>query len=185
MTKEGCEPRADPDRLDQVPPSFRRHWEPEPGEPGGQSLAKMVEEDGSAYDLAPPRADCLIESLRAFGYTTPAAVADLVDNSISAAARNVWISCYWAGASSWIRIVDDGVGMSEEQLRDAMRAGSQNPRIARAPSDLGRFGLGLKTASFSQCRLLTVASKQSGSDLAARCWDRGKYVRVASPAGLG
>ena len=131
------------------------------------------------YDSAPPKPEALIESLRAFGYTSASAIADLVDNSISAGARNVWIDFHWAGAQSWVRIRDDGQGMSTEELVEAMRAGSQSPRSPRSLSDLGRFGLGLKTASFSQCRVLTVASKRVGSSVSIRQWDLDVVGRFA------
>jgi hypothetical protein len=60
--------------------------------------------------------------------------------------------------------------MPEERLIEAMRFGGIGPDAARATDDLGRFGLGLKTASLSQCRQLTVASKSAG-ELAAFTWD--------------
>jgi hypothetical protein len=123
------------------------------------------------YDLVPPAAGAMIESLRAYGYTLPTAVADLLDNSISAGARNIWIKFHWNGSDSFISILDDGSGMTEEELREAMRPGSKNPLEERPPKDLGRFGLGLKTASFSQCRRLTVASKKEGGSPAFRRWD--------------
>jgi hypothetical protein len=122
------------------------------------------------YDIAEPRASALIESLRAFGYTLPAAVADLVDNSISARAHTVSITAHWAGPDSWIAVVDDGQGMTEAELIEAMRAGSQSPREARRRDDLGRFGLGLKTASFSQARELTVRARRDNAT-AERRWD--------------
>jgi len=113
----------------------------------------------------------MFESMRAYGYTVPAAIADLIDNSIAAGCSTVWLQFQWSGADSWIRVTDDGRGMDHIELRDAMRLGSRNPLHERAPTDLGRFGLGLKTASLSQCRRLTVASKQApGSDLVRR-WD--------------
>lgn len=123
------------------------------------------------YELADPKPAALIESLRAFGYTIQAAIADLVDNSISAGARNVWLTFYWGGTDSWVTIVDDGHGMDEHELKEAMRAGSQSPRETRHADDLGRFGLGLKTASFSQCRELTVMSRREGGRLGQRRWD--------------
>jgi hypothetical protein len=127
--------------------------------------------DGSAdYDLADPRPEALVESLRAFGYTLPTAVADLVDNSISAGAHRVRIHAHWAGEDSWLSVMDDGAGMSEATLVEAMRAGSQSPRDARRKDDLGRFGLGLKTASFSQARELTVRTLQEDA-IAERRWD--------------
>ena len=125
----------------------------------------------AGFDLAPPQAASLIESLRAFGYELCTALADLVDNSISANARNIWIDFHWAGKDSVVVVTDDGDGMSESKLVAAMRPGSQNPLQDRRPNDLGRFGLGLKTASFSQCRRVTVRSKVSGGNVATRCWD--------------
>jgi Histidine kinase-, DNA gyrase B-, and HSP90-like ATPase len=122
------------------------------------------------YDIADPRPEALVESLRAFGYTLPTAVADLVDNSISADAHRIWINAHWAGQDSWLSVMDDGTGMSETTMIEAMRAGSQSPRDARRQDDLGRFGLGLKTASFSQARELTVRSLRGGA-VAERRWD--------------
>lgn len=87
-------------------------------------------------------------------------MADILDNSISAGANNIWISRIWKGGQSIITIKDDGIGMNHQELIEAMRPGSQNPLEERSKSDLGRFGLGLKTASFSQCRILTVYSKR-------------------------
>ncbi len=123
------------------------------------------------FELAIPRPDALIESLRAVGYTLPTALADIVDNSIAAAATTIWITFHWAGAHSAITILDDGRGMTEGTLLEAMRPGTQSPLEERGPRDLGRFGLGLKTASFSQCRSLSVATRQRGARLAIRRWD--------------
>jgi hypothetical protein len=123
------------------------------------------------YDIAAPQASAMIESLRAFGYSVQTALADLIDNSISAGARNVWLEFFWDGAWSHISLRDDGRGMTESELVDAMRPGNRNPLEVRDRLDLGRFGLGLKTASFSQCRCLTVASRASGSGISVRQWD--------------
>ena len=118
-----------------------------------------------------PCADALVETLRAIGYSPETAIADLIDNSIAARARNVAIRFNWAGPASTVVISDDGEGMSEDELVKAMRPGSFNPRDERGEHDLGRFGLGLKTASFSQCRRLTVISKKAGGQVYYRCWD--------------
>ncbi|HKP90074.1 MAG TPA: ATP-binding protein [Thermoleophilaceae bacterium] len=108
-------------------------------------------------------------SLRDIGYDTPAAVADLVDNSIDADARNVDITLTREGRSSWIRVADDGIGMTARELDEAMRYGS---RREYARHHLGHFGLGLKTASLSQCRRLTVMSKTTPRGrIEGRCWD--------------
>ena len=128
-------------------------------------------------ELAEPLAAPLIQSLRAFGYDLPTAIADLIDNSISAKAKNIWVTFHWSGAKSYIAIADDGQGMAEASLVNAMRPGSQNPLEKRDPADLGRFGLGLKTASFSQCARLTVGTKSSGASLAVRAWDL-DYVAI-------
>lgn len=111
------------------------------------------------------------ESLRAFGYELPSAIADLIDNSVFARARNIWVEFVWNGKTSAISITDDGAGMSEGVLVDAMRPGSRNPLESRDPGDLGRYGLGLKTASFSQCRRIAVRSKTKGRAESTRCWD--------------
>ena len=130
------------------------------------------------YDVAEPEPSALIESLRAFGYSMRTAIADLVDNCISASARNVWIRFEWDGAHSFISIRDDGSGMTDVELVAAMRPGSRSPLEERAPSDLGRFGLGLKTASFSQCRRLSVVTKKKNYPCVARCWDL-DYINTA------
>ncbi len=117
----------------------------------------------------PPYAPTLIESTRAIGYTLEAAIADIVDNSISALASCIDIFFFPVG-DSYIAILDDGCGMDTDELETAMRYGSQSPNEKREANDLGRFGLGLKTASLSQCRTLTVVSKQD-SCIEARCWD--------------
>jgi hypothetical protein len=125
----------------------------------------------NTYDVVNPGASAMIESLRAYGYSLNSAVADLLDNSITAHAKNIWIHMFWEGDSSWISIIDDGCGMDEKTLINAMRPGSQNPLDERSEDDLGRFGLGLKTASFSQARSLTVASHISGGETNFRRWD--------------
>jgi len=123
------------------------------------------------YEISAPKPCALVESLRSVGYSLPTAVADILDNSVTARARSIWIDFHWAGQDSTITILDDGIGMSEETLAAAMRPGSANPLDDRRAEDLGRFGLGLKTASFSQCRRLTVWSRAEGRPLAGRCWD--------------
>jgi len=111
----------------------------------------------------------LIESMRAVGYSIQAAVADLIDNSISACADSIEVK-YDASDNPFVAILDNGEGMAPHELTNAMRHGSQNPTDRRDPNDLGRFGLGLKTASLSQCRKLTVISKKDGV-ISARRWD--------------
>lgn len=120
---------------------------------------------------APPRAGAMMEALRGLGYSTAAALADIVDNSVSAGASEVRIDFVWAGTASRVSVLDDGQGMNDADLEKAMRLGGKSPLDERAPDDLGRFGMGLKTASFSQCRRLTVASlTKDGSPCCLR-WD--------------
>ncbi|WP_294674211.1 ATP-binding protein [uncultured Fluviicola sp.] len=121
-------------------------------------------------DAAPP-AGSMMESLRDLGYSTEAAVSDIIDNAIFAKATTVWINFIWDGNKSRIVFKDDGNGMFEEELIQAMRPGSQSPASARDLSDLGRFGLGLKTASLSQCRMFTVISKKKSESLTFWRWD--------------
>jgi hypothetical protein len=144
------------------------------------------------YEISAPKPCALVESLRSVGYSLPTAIADIVDNSIAAHAKNVWIDFHWAGPDSWISIVDDGDGMNEKTLTDAMRPGSANPLDSRKPDDLGRFGLGLKTASFSQCRKLSVWSRCAEGNAAGRSWDldyvanhdEWRLLKVAAPRRL-
>jgi len=118
-----------------------------------------------------PEASSMIETFRAIGYSIETAVADIIDNSISACAKNIWINFRWLGSETWISIKDDGCGMDNSQLIQAMRPGSKNPLEDRGSKDLGRFGLGLKTASFSQCRRLSVISKKESIDPVFWTWD--------------
>lgn len=118
-----------------------------------------------------PGAAAMIETFRAIGYSLETAVADIIDNSISAGARNIYINRVWRGGESMIIIKDDGYGMSDEEIIQAMRPGAQNPLEERSLTDLGRFGLGLKTASFSQCRNLTVISKKKGGNVNFWTWN--------------
>ena len=118
----------------------------------------------------PPRAAVLAESLRDVGYSLQTAVADVIDNSVAAGARNVRLFAETHSDSPAIGILDDGCGMSEEELVEAMRPGSKSPLDHRPAHDLGRFGLGLKTASFSQCRRVTVMTRRDGRTSCA-VWD--------------
>lgn len=129
--------------------------------------------DYSNYTTTPaiPEASSMIETFRAIGYSIEAAVADVIDNSISAEAKNIWLDFEWKGSETWVSIKDDGFGMNNEELIQAMKPGSKNPLDGRSCKDLGRFGLGLKTASFSQCRKLTVLSKKEGFQQAFWTWD--------------
>ncbi|RYD85846.1 MAG: ATP-binding protein [Verrucomicrobiaceae bacterium] len=118
-----------------------------------------------------PSAARLLESMRDIGYSFESALADIVDNSITAHASRIEIANdVHPETGPYLSVLDDGQGMSPGELTQAMQHGSRSPREVREANDLGRFGLGMKTASFSQCRQLTVVSRKDG-ELTARCWD--------------
>src|SRR5690349_16193592 len=98
------------------------------------------------YDVSPSAAR-LTGSLRDIGYEFTTAVADIVDNSVAAAATRVEILIEHNGADSTVFIADDGAGMSPQILLEALRFGT---RRSYGQGELGRYGLGLKTASLSQ-----------------------------------
>lgn len=117
-----------------------------------------------------PYAPILMESTRAIGYSIESAIADIIDNSL--AAESTSISIYYDTSDfPYIAILDNGRGMTDNELTEAMRYGSCSPMQERNTDDLGRFGLGLKTASLSQCRKLTVLSKKLERCEIARQWD--------------
>lgn len=123
-----------------------------------------------------PYAPVLVESTRSIGYSFETAVADIIDNSISASATDIRI-CFMSKEPQWLCIEDNGCGMAENELETAMRYGTYSPSNTRRKDDLGRFGLGLKTASLSQCRKLTVMSKCQGHIVAA-CWDLDHIIQT-------
>jgi len=112
---------------------------------------------GTWYDVAPSAAR-LTGSLRDIGYDFPTAVADILDNSVAAGATRVDVMVEFDGADSRVIIADDGCGMGSRALLEALRFGTR--RTYRG-GELGRYGLGLKTASLSQCRSVTVVSRSS------------------------
>lgn len=122
-----------------------------------------------------PVAPTLMGSLRSMGYSFESAIADIVDNSISAHATTVQIQFPTNPLDIIaVGIIDDGYGMSSEELFEAMRYGSMPSEMVRDEDDLGRFGMGMKAASLSQCRNLTVVSFKNGSR-SAFTWD---YVYI-------
>lgn len=119
----------------------------------------------------PPDASALMTSARSFGnYDLSGALADLIDNCIDAKAANVDITCRFNGGDPEVRVLDNGSGMSREELCAAMRPASRNPNETRSPDELGRFGWGMKSASLSQCRRLTVLSHK-GNSRSGAVWD--------------
>lgn len=125
----------------------------------------------STYKQSIPQADTLMGSMRSMGYSFEAAIADVIDNSISANCRLVKLFFPVEPTDDLVvGILDDGEGMSDKTLFNAMRYGSTDSELERHANDLGRFGLGMKSASLSQCRILTVVSLQNGK-LSSYSWD--------------
>ena len=122
-------------------------------------------------EVAKPNPRSTINSYRSFGYNLSTAIADILDNSISASATEIKINYKWIGQDSFISISDNGVGMNKDELVIAMTPGSKDPEEERSEKDLGRFGMGLKTASFSQCKRLTCITKKENYSTIKRCWD--------------
>lgn len=122
-------------------------------------------------EIAKPNPKSTINSYRSFGYNLSMAIADIIDNSISANANEIRLDYKWNGQDSFISISDNGTGMNKEELVLAMTPGSKDPEENRSEKDLGRFGMGLKTASFSQCKRLTCITKRESYATIKRCWD--------------
>jgi len=116
-----------------------------------------------------PYAPILVESTRSLGHSFESALADIIDNSISKGAKEINVNFRSVG-NPYLAIIDNACGMDENELVAAMRYGSRSSLEIRDKSDLGRFGLGLKVASLSQCRKLTVVTKKNGVITSAR-WD--------------
>jgi hypothetical protein len=125
----------------------------------------------ATVDLAPP-AGALIQSLRSIGYNFNSAIADIVDNSIDAKAKTIRVQIIPGNLDSFaVSILDDGAGMTFDELKDAMSLGSKSPELQRAEGDLGRFGMGLKTASFSQAKVLSVITLRSSGSWSGLRWN--------------
>lgn len=116
-----------------------------------------------------PRPSAFVFSLRSVGYSLETAVADIIDNSIAAGCSSIRVF-FSNEQDSKLVLIDDGEGMDASELKEAMRLGSKSPMEQREHTDLGRFGLGMKTASFSICKRLTVVSSNGNQRVAAR-WD--------------
>ena len=114
----------------------------------------------------PPVAGPFVQSLRSIGYSIESAIADVIDNSISAQATTINVFTEWRNSDPIMAVMDNGHGMTPSQAQDAMQLGAVGPKDSRSSDDLGRFGMGLKTASFSQCKKLTLISRTADSD----CW---------------
>ena len=109
-----------------------------------------------------PDPESLLESIRSVGYSLKEAISDLIDNSISANASRINVIIDLENAGEF-HLLDNGDGMDHQKLVSSFRLGSTNPKTTRDENDLGRFGMGMKTASLSQCRSVTVTSKQNNT----------------------
>ena len=138
-------------------------------------VQRLMSADTRKTADATPHAASLIQSLRDIGYSCETALADVIDNAITAEARTIDVLSEAGGDDPALAILDDGSGMTLNELVEAMRPGSRNPLADRRPDDLGRFGLGLKSASFSQCKRLTVVSRKNGHTCGAT-WDLDKVA---------
>lgn len=107
-----------------------------------------------------PPAKALINGIRSIGYTFPSAVADIIDNSVTAESSVINVYSETEGMNPYFLICDNGFGMNEFELENAMTFGSNREGKIDSDTDLGRFGLGLKSASLSQCKKFTVISKK-------------------------
>ncbi|MEP0961039.1 MAG: ATP-binding protein [Roseobacter sp.] len=139
-------------------------------------MINVQSSENVSFETIEPDAAALIESLRDIGYTMPTAVADIVDNSLTANASHISIRVNADPDHAAVAVIDDGDGMSASELLEAMKPGSRTPTETRHKHDLGRFGLGLKTASFSQCRRLTVVTSRKGVRSTA-IWDLDLVVK--------
>ena len=120
----------------------------------------------------PPNLSNFLDSFREIGYVCEVAIADIIDNCISAEANEIKIDAI-ENPEIKISILDNGIGMTLDELKEAMRLSSKSPKEIRDKNDLGRFGLGLKVASFSQCKKLTVFSKTKNGMINGLQWDLG------------
>jgi hypothetical protein len=132
-------------------------------------MAEKVKKKRKVEEIIPSAART-VASLRDIGYDSPRAIADLVDNSVESGATHVDVMIEFDGADSWIRVSDNGPGMNAVTLQEVMRYGSEREYES---DDLGKFGFGLKTASTSQCRRVTVAARQAklSARFEVRCLD--------------
>lgn len=101
-----------------------------------------------------PNVKKTLESMKSSGYSFNSALADIIDNSIDANANIIDIEIDIDKMQ--VLILDNGNGMSFEQMVEALKLGSAS---SKKNNDLGKYGFGLKSASFSQCNVITVASK--------------------------
>lgn len=131
----------------------------------------MIKKESVHSMNCPPDASGTFESMRAYGYNFSEAISDIIDNSITAEARNIWIRMVYKKEDSWVQITDDGKGMDYEALINAMTIGKKPKDNNRNAEDHGRFGFGLKTASISQAKRLSVRTLNKSKIYYNAVWD--------------
>jgi hypothetical protein len=123
-------------------------------------------------EVADPNPEYLIKSIAEQGYSLESSLADLMDNSVSANSNKIEVLIKMEQEPFTLFVADNGHGMDEDALKVNMQFPSNSPEIERNAFDLGRFGLGMKTASFSQTRCFTVISRKKGTkNYSGRTWD--------------
>jgi hypothetical protein len=131
-----------------------------------------MEEKYIQAEVASPNPEFLIKSIAEQGYSLESSLADLMDNSVSANADKIEVLIKMDQEPFTLFVADNGDGMDEEALKANMHFPSNSPEDKRNRFDLGRFGLGMKTASFSQTRCFTVLSRKKGTkQYNGRTWD--------------
>lgn len=127
---------------------------------GENNKKLLIDLPSVGSDKIDPDPGKVAQAFSRIGYRLEEALADLIDNSIDASANHILVR-FLRDRHSLKRIViaDDGHGMKEKTLKEAMKFGSD---IAHKESDLGKYGMGMKTASFSQCRSFSVISRYGG-----------------------
>ncbi len=115
--------------------------------------------------------DRFITSRSMGNYNLASALCDLIDNSINAKATKIFINAKYNKGNPLVEILDNGKSMTKEELIQCMKLPSSNPeKDIRKEDDLGRFGMGLKSSSFSQCRKFSVLAKRQNQAYLAS-WD--------------
>lgn len=135
-------------------------------------MSDFIKTTGNTYDATPSYK--LLQTMGYGAYELKTAVADIIDNSITAEAKNISVNFHWEEQieNCYVEIRDDGFGMTSKELERAMRFSDKGIDDERTKADLGKYGLGMKTASFYACHCLTVISKKAGHRITAKRLDQ-------------
>lgn len=141
-------------------------------------MSSFIKTTGKTYDATPSYK--LIKTMGFGSYTLETAVSDIVDNSITAKASRIDINFVWNKDISkcYVEIIDDGFGMNSKELEKAMIFAGKGIDDNRTDQDLGKYGLGMKTASFYACDCLTVISKKNNQAITGKRLDQ-QYIAEA------